>query len=135
METARSQIEAKLQEGRLSEPTKAEAKAGQIHPPHKNTKRNPGFRQREVQASSANDNPGRKKKRQQILRVSWGKLKQSSGKDQAKAAKRGKPQERKNHWQYDGTTMAEGIQTKDYSNFLSGISNILSALRGGGWDG
>ncbi|GKD02730.1 hypothetical protein Tco_1177704 [Tanacetum coccineum] len=72
METAKSRIEAKLQEGRLSEPTKAEEKAGQIHPPHKNTKRNLGFEQREVQASSANDNPGRKKKRQQILRVSLG---------------------------------------------------------------
>nr|GEX40192.1 reverse transcriptase domain-containing protein [Tanacetum cinerariifolium] len=66
---ARSRTEAKLQEGRLSKPTKAEAKAGQIHPPHKNTKRNHGFRQREVQASSANDNPGRKKKRNHILRV------------------------------------------------------------------
>nr|GEZ87215.1 reverse transcriptase domain-containing protein [Tanacetum cinerariifolium] len=37
MET-RIQKEAKLQEGRLSKPTKAEAKARQIHPPHKNTK-------------------------------------------------------------------------------------------------
>nr|GEY95282.1 reverse transcriptase domain-containing protein [Tanacetum cinerariifolium] len=34
----------------------------------------------------------------------------------------------------DGTTMAEGSKTKDYSNFLSGISNLFSALRGGGWD-
>ncbi|GKB75079.1 hypothetical protein Tco_0936491 [Tanacetum coccineum] len=57
METARSWIEAKLQEGRLPELTKARAKAGQIHPPDKNTKRNYGFAQREVQASSANDNP------------------------------------------------------------------------------
>nr|GEU82202.1 reverse transcriptase domain-containing protein [Tanacetum cinerariifolium] len=39
-------------------PTKARAKAGYIHPPHKNTKRNFGFGQREVQASSSNDNPG-----------------------------------------------------------------------------
>nr|GEY24919.1 reverse transcriptase domain-containing protein [Tanacetum cinerariifolium] len=70
-EFVRSWTEAKLQEGRLPEPTKAEAKARQIHTPHKNTKRNSGFGQREVQVSSANDNPGRKKKRWQILRVSW----------------------------------------------------------------
>nr|GEX69689.1 reverse transcriptase domain-containing protein [Tanacetum cinerariifolium] len=76
----RSRTEAKLQEGRILEPTKVKAKARQIHPPHKNTKRNPGFGQREVQASSSNDNL---------------ELKQSSGKDQAKVAKKGKPQERK----------------------------------------
>ncbi|GJZ96707.1 reverse transcriptase domain-containing protein [Tanacetum coccineum] len=35
----------------------------------------------------------------------------------------------------DGTTMAEGSQTKDYSNFLSGVSNFFSASRGGRWDG
>nr|GEX78793.1 reverse transcriptase domain-containing protein [Tanacetum cinerariifolium] len=39
METTRSQTEAKLQEGRLSEPTKAGGKAGQIHPPQKNQKK------------------------------------------------------------------------------------------------
>nr|GEU87230.1 reverse transcriptase domain-containing protein [Tanacetum cinerariifolium] len=58
METTRSRTEAKLQEGRIPEPTKAEVKARQIHPPYKNTKRNYGFRQREVQASPSNDNPG-----------------------------------------------------------------------------
>nr|GEZ14230.1 reverse transcriptase domain-containing protein [Tanacetum cinerariifolium] len=36
---------------------KARLKVRQIHPPCKNTKRNPGFGQREVQASSSNDNP------------------------------------------------------------------------------
>ncbi|GKE55518.1 reverse transcriptase domain-containing protein [Tanacetum coccineum] len=61
METSRSQTEAKLQEGRFSEPTKAGVKAGQIHPPHKNTKRNYGSGQRKVQASSANDNPAKQK--------------------------------------------------------------------------
>nr|GEX01499.1 reverse transcriptase domain-containing protein [Tanacetum cinerariifolium] len=104
--------------GRIPKPTKARAKARQIHPPHKNTKRNIGFGQREVQVSSSNDNPGRKEKRQQILRISWGsrhitnecmhlkrqieemlkagklshlikKLKQNSRKDSAKAAKKG----------------------------------------------
>ncbi|GJX80083.1 hypothetical protein Tco_0328232, partial [Tanacetum coccineum] len=30
----------------------------------------------------------------------------------------------------DGTTLAEGSQTKDYSNFLSGVSNLFFALRG-----
>nr|GEV30003.1 reverse transcriptase domain-containing protein [Tanacetum cinerariifolium] len=60
-EFLRSRIEDKLQEGRLPEPTKAGAKARQIHPPHKNTKRNSGFGQREVQASFANDNPGKKR--------------------------------------------------------------------------
>ncbi|GJS23552.1 hypothetical protein Tco_0452184 [Tanacetum coccineum] len=106
METARSWIEAKLQEGRLPELTKAKAKVGQIHPPHKNTKRNYGFAQREVQASSANDNPGRKKKghntdecmhlKKQIEEMlKAGKLshlikelKQNNGKEQPKAAKK-----------------------------------------------
>nr|GEW57899.1 reverse transcriptase domain-containing protein [Tanacetum cinerariifolium] len=40
METVGSRTEAKLQEGKLSKPTKVRAKAGQVHPPHKNTKRN-----------------------------------------------------------------------------------------------
>ncbi|GKC12606.1 hypothetical protein Tco_1009388 [Tanacetum coccineum] len=31
-------------------------------------------------------------------------------------------------------TMAEDSQTKDYPNFLSGVSDLFSALRGGGWD-
>nr|GEU32899.1 reverse transcriptase domain-containing protein [Tanacetum cinerariifolium] len=38
-EFIRSRTEAKLQEGRLPKPTKAEAKAGQIHPPQKNTQK------------------------------------------------------------------------------------------------
>ncbi|GJV12568.1 reverse transcriptase domain-containing protein [Tanacetum coccineum] len=42
--------------------TEAETKAGQVHSPHKNTKRNFSFRQREIQASSANDNPGESSK-------------------------------------------------------------------------
>ncbi|GKB28188.1 hypothetical protein Tco_0867589 [Tanacetum coccineum] len=35
----------------------------------------------------------------------------------------------------DDATMAEGSQTKNYSNFLSGVSNFFSTSRGGGWDG
>ncbi|GJT75059.1 reverse transcriptase domain-containing protein [Tanacetum coccineum] len=35
----------------------------------------------------------------------------------------------------DGTTMAEGSQTKDYPNLLSGDGNLIFPLRGGGWDG
>ncbi|GJW04268.1 reverse transcriptase domain-containing protein [Tanacetum coccineum] len=35
----------------------------------------------------------------------------------------------------DGTAMAEGSQIKDYPNLLSGFSDLLPALRGGGWDG
>nr|GEV90051.1 reverse transcriptase domain-containing protein [Tanacetum cinerariifolium] len=58
-----------------------------------NTKRNPGFGQKKVQASSSNDNPGRKKKRQQILRVPWGmekirqrrQKKETSGKEKPMA--------------------------------------------------
>ncbi|GJZ99746.1 reverse transcriptase domain-containing protein [Tanacetum coccineum] len=38
----------KLQEGRLPDPTKARAKAEQVYPYHKNTKRNYGFGQGEV---------------------------------------------------------------------------------------
>nr|GEW43911.1 reverse transcriptase domain-containing protein [Tanacetum cinerariifolium] len=35
----------------------------------------------------------------------------------------------------DGTVMAEGSQTKDYPNLLSGDGDLISSLRGGGWDG
>ncbi|GJV50020.1 hypothetical protein Tco_1440232 [Tanacetum coccineum] len=57
-------------------------------------------------------------------------LKQSSEKDQAKAAKKKENLRKgKTAGNTDGTTMAEGSQTKDYSNFLSGISNLFSALR------
>ncbi|GKE05852.1 hypothetical protein Tco_1397870 [Tanacetum coccineum] len=48
METTRSRTEAKLQEGRIPEPTKDRAKAGHVHPSHKKTKRNFVFGQREV---------------------------------------------------------------------------------------
>nr|GEZ18447.1 reverse transcriptase domain-containing protein [Tanacetum cinerariifolium] len=77
METATSQMKAKLQEGRISKPTKARAKARQIYPPHKNTKRNLGFRQREVQASSFNDNPSIK----QWKRPGKGGKRETSGKE------------------------------------------------------
>nr|GEY92593.1 reverse transcriptase domain-containing protein [Tanacetum cinerariifolium] len=60
METTRSRTEAKFQEGMIPEPTKARAKARQIHP-HKNTKRNLGFGQREVQASSSMTTPVEKR--------------------------------------------------------------------------
>ncbi|GJX56305.1 hypothetical protein Tco_0286202 [Tanacetum coccineum] len=35
----------------------------------------------------------------------------------------------------NGTTMAEGGQTKDYSNLLSRNSDFIPTPRGGGWDG
>ncbi|GKG13316.1 hypothetical protein Tco_0350276, partial [Tanacetum coccineum] len=35
----------------------------------------------------------------------------------------------------DGTTMAEGSQTKHYSNFLSGVNDFFSTSKGGRWDG
>ncbi|GJX90746.1 hypothetical protein Tco_0344072 [Tanacetum coccineum] len=159
METARSWTKAKLQEGWLPEPTKVRAKAGQVHPPHKNTKRNYGFRQRKVQASSANDNPGKKRnaskfcefygevghttdeymhlKRQieemfKAVKLSHliKELKQSNRKDQAKATKRGNLKKGQAAGNTDGTTMAEGSQTKDYPNFLSKVSDLFSALRG-----
>nr|GEW24577.1 putative reverse transcriptase domain-containing protein [Tanacetum cinerariifolium] len=110
--------EVELQEGKISKPTNAGTKARQIHSPHKDTKRDPGFRQRKVLASFANDNPGRKRnaskfcefhrevghttdeciniKRQIKEMLKAGKLsrlikelKQSSGKDQAKAVIKG----------------------------------------------
>nr|GEW93458.1 reverse transcriptase domain-containing protein [Tanacetum cinerariifolium] len=103
--------------GKLLKPTKAGAKVGHIHPPHKSTKRNSGFGHKEVQASSANDNPGKKRnaskfyefhgkvghttdecmhlKRKIKEMFKAGKLlhlikelKQSNGKDQEKAAKK-----------------------------------------------
>nr|GEW86641.1 reverse transcriptase domain-containing protein [Tanacetum cinerariifolium] len=46
---------------RLSEPTKFEAKGGQVRPPQKDTKRNFCFRQSKVETTPANDNPSRKK--------------------------------------------------------------------------
>ncbi|GKA74811.1 hypothetical protein Tco_0781113 [Tanacetum coccineum] len=63
-------------------------------------------------------------------------LKQNSGKDHAKAVKKGgnlrKGQAVGN---IDGTTMTKGSQTKDYSNFLSRVSDFFSTSRGGRWDG
>nr|GEV39743.1 reverse transcriptase domain-containing protein [Tanacetum cinerariifolium] len=139
--------------GRLPEPTKAEAKARQIHPPHKNTKRNSGFGQREVQASSPMITPVEKRnarkfcefhkkvrhttdecmhlKRQIEKMLKVGKLshlikelKQSNGKDQEKATKKEETSgKEKTAGNTDGTTMEEGGQTKDYSNFLFGIGD------------
>nr|GFC37484.1 reverse transcriptase domain-containing protein [Tanacetum cinerariifolium] len=53
METARSRAEAKLQERRIPKPTNTITKARQIHSPHKDTKRDHGFRQSKFQTSSA----------------------------------------------------------------------------------
>nr|GEU68496.1 reverse transcriptase domain-containing protein [Tanacetum cinerariifolium] len=124
METTRSRTEAKLQEGRLSESTNVIAKTGQIHPSHKNTKRNPSFGQRKVQASSSNDNPGRKEKRQKILRVPWKavtlnqRIKAKQWKRSSKGSKKwGNLKKGKTVGNTDDTTMAKGSQTKDYSNF------------------
>nr|GEX31259.1 hypothetical protein [Tanacetum cinerariifolium] len=64
--TIGSRTEAKLQEGRLQEPTKVGTKVGQVYPPHKDTKRNFFFKQRKVQTAPANDNPGRKKERKAV---------------------------------------------------------------------
>ncbi|GJV00561.1 hypothetical protein Tco_1329831 [Tanacetum coccineum] len=118
METTRGQIEAELQKRRLPEPTKVRTKAGHVHPPHKNTKRDPGSRQRIVQASSVDDDPGGKRnaskfcefhgevghttdecmhlkrKIEEMLKARKlshliKELKQSNGKDQAKTAKKG----------------------------------------------
>ncbi|GJR24128.1 reverse transcriptase domain-containing protein [Tanacetum coccineum] len=62
-------------------------------------------------------------------------LKQNNGKDQAKAAKkRGNLRKRQATGNLDGTAMAEGSQTKDYPNLLSGDGDLISPLRGGGWD-
>ncbi|GJV26330.1 hypothetical protein Tco_1379025 [Tanacetum coccineum] len=62
-------------------------------------------------------------------------LKQSNGKDQAKVAKGGNLRKGQAAGNTNGTTMAEGSQTKDYPNFFSGVSDLFSALREGGWDG
>nr|GEU84087.1 reverse transcriptase domain-containing protein [Tanacetum cinerariifolium] len=45
-----------------------------------------------------------------------------------KAEKGGNLKKRKTTGNTDGTTMAEGSQTKDYSNFLSGIGNFFMPL-------
>nr|GEU72932.1 reverse transcriptase domain-containing protein [Tanacetum cinerariifolium] len=86
-----------FKKGGFREPTKAEAKARHIHPSHKNTKRNYCIGQWKVQASFVNNNPA------------------ESGE------KGGNPRKGKTAGNTDGTTMTEGSQTKDYSNFLSGI--------------
>nr|GEX45205.1 hypothetical protein [Tanacetum cinerariifolium] len=122
-EFVRSWIEAKLHEGRLPKPTKTGAKSRHIHPPHKNTKRNTGLGQREIQASSANDNPGRKAVtfNQRIKTKQW---KRPGEIDE----KGGNLMKEKTAGNTNGTTMAEGIQTKDYSNFLSGIGSSSEIL-------
>ncbi|GJY01794.1 hypothetical protein Tco_0359946 [Tanacetum coccineum] len=58
-------------------------------------------------------------------------LKQSNGKDQAKVAKKGGNLKKgQNAGNTDGTTMAEGSQTKDYSNFLSRVGSARREARG-----
>nr|GEY31524.1 reverse transcriptase domain-containing protein [Tanacetum cinerariifolium] len=161
---SRSCTEAKLQVGKLPEPTKVRAKARLIHPPHKNTKRNFSFRQRKFKPSPPMTTPVEKRnarkfcefhrkvghttdecmhlKRQIEETIKAGKLshlikelKQNNGKDQAKAAKRGKPPKRQATGNPDGTTMAEDSQTKDYLNLLFRDGDLISPFRGGGWDG
>ncbi|GJW75746.1 reverse transcriptase domain-containing protein [Tanacetum coccineum] len=79
-----------LREGRLSKLAEARTKARQVHPSHKNTKRNFGFGQRKIQASSANDNPDRKRNASKFCEFHGEvELKQSNRIDQAKAAKKG----------------------------------------------
>ncbi|GJU67576.1 hypothetical protein Tco_1253835, partial [Tanacetum coccineum] len=108
--------EAKLQEGRLLEPTKVRANAGHVNPPHKNTKRNSGFRQRKVQASSVNDNPGIKAKQ-------W----KRPGKGSKKGGNLRLGQTASNT---DGTTMAEDSQTKITHTFSSESVISFPPLRG-----
>nr|GEX33363.1 reverse transcriptase domain-containing protein [Tanacetum cinerariifolium] len=59
-------------------------------------------------------------------------IKQSNGKDQEKAAKKGKPQARTSHWQ--SLWYRKGSQTKDYPNLLSKNSDFIPTPGGGGWD-
>nr|GEW21490.1 reverse transcriptase domain-containing protein [Tanacetum cinerariifolium] len=55
-------------------------------------------------------------------------IKQSGGKDQTKATKRGNLKKGETAGNTDGKIMAEGSQTKNYSNFLSETSNLFSSL-------
>nr|GEV78739.1 reverse transcriptase domain-containing protein [Tanacetum cinerariifolium] len=131
----RSRAKAELQEGRLLEPTKAGTKARQIHSPHKNTKIDPGYKQRKVQAFSANDNPGRKRNASKFCEF-HGEVGHTT--DECMHLKR-KIEEmlkaRQAAGDTDGTTMVEGSQVEGYSNFLSRVSNFFSTTRGGRWDG
>ncbi|GKC42571.1 ATP-dependent DNA helicase PIF1, partial [Tanacetum coccineum] len=62
---------------------KGQKKTRHICPPHENTKRDPGSKQRKVQTSSSNDNTGRKA-------VAFDqRVEENNGKDQAKVAKKG----------------------------------------------
>ncbi|GJY46369.1 hypothetical protein Tco_0435432 [Tanacetum coccineum] len=81
VKTARGQSEAKFQEGKLSEPAKVRKETGSIYTAHKNSQRNFRFRERKIQSSATNDNPGREAEPRQILR--------NNGKEQPKAAKKG----------------------------------------------
>nr|GFA12519.1 hypothetical protein [Tanacetum cinerariifolium] len=80
-----------------------------------NTKRDPDFRQRKVQAFSANENPVEKTIRMRQKRENLRKG-QAAG-------------------DTDGATMAQGSQAEGYSNFLSRVSNFFFASRRGRWDG
>ncbi|GKD50328.1 hypothetical protein Tco_1279304 [Tanacetum coccineum] len=57
------------------------------------------------------------------------------GKIRQKRQKRGNLKKGETAGNPNGTAMAEGSQTKDYPNLLSGVNDLLPALRGGGWDG
>nr|GEX48181.1 retrotransposon Gag domain-containing protein [Tanacetum cinerariifolium] len=153
METVGSMTEAKLQEGRLPEPTKVRAKARQVHPPHKDTKRNFSFDKGKFKPPSPMINPIEKRNASKFCKFHGevghttdecmhikrkieemhkaGKLsylikelKQSNGKDKAKTEKRGSLRKGQATGNTDGTTVAKGSQTKDYPNFLSGVSSV-----------
>nr|GEU91161.1 reverse transcriptase domain-containing protein [Tanacetum cinerariifolium] len=81
------------EEWRLPEPTKVEAKAGQVHPPHKDTKRITLDKRKEVEHTT-DECMYLKRQIEEMLKA--GKLshlikelKQSNGKDQAKTTKKG----------------------------------------------
>nr|GEZ39697.1 hypothetical protein [Tanacetum cinerariifolium] len=118
----KAKMKAKLQEGRISKPTKARAKARQFHPPHKTPKEILALDKGKFKPPPSMTTPVVKRNASKLyefhgevghttdecMHLKWqieemlkaGKLshlikelKQSSGKDQAKAAK-GKPQEK-----------------------------------------
>nr|GFB93448.1 hypothetical protein [Tanacetum cinerariifolium] len=160
IETLGSWTKSKLQERRLPQPTKVRTKAGQVHPPRKNTKRNFGLRQRKVQTSFPMTTPIEKRNASKLCefhkevghttdecmhlkkqieemhkagKLSYliKELKQNNGKGSKKGENLRKGQAAGNP---NGTTMEKGSQTKDYPNFLSRDNDLIPIPKGGRWD-
>ncbi|GJR96471.1 hypothetical protein Tco_0268645 [Tanacetum coccineum] len=104
----------------------------QICPPHENTKRDPGSRQRKVQTPSSNDNNGEKRNASKFYEIRevgkrrqfFKEMKQSKRKDQEKTGKEGRGAGKDNTRNLMVQDGIKDSQTKDHPNILSGTDLV-----------